>query len=74
MVFEFIVCGLLTHPILASANHKPQTHYLYKRLCWRHFMKKIRKFYDEYKPYIFSDGWYYVFIVIFILILFIFFS
>lgn len=37
-------------------------------------MNPIRKFYDEYKPYIFSDGWYYVFIVVFIIILFIFFS
>ncbi len=37
-------------------------------------MNRIRKFYNDYKPYIFSDGWYYVFIVIFILILFIFFS
>ncbi|UHG93740.1 hypothetical protein [Spirosoma oryzicola] len=37
-------------------------------------MNRIRKFYDEYKPYIFSDGWYYVFIVVFIIILFIFFS
>lgn len=37
-------------------------------------MKRIRKFYNEYKPYIFSDGWYYVFIIVFILILFIFFS
>lgn len=37
-------------------------------------MNKIRKFYNDYKPYIFSDGWYYVFILIFILILFIFFS
>lgn len=37
-------------------------------------MNKIRKFYEEYKPYIFSDGWYYVFIIVFILLLFIFFS
>ena len=37
-------------------------------------MNRVRKFYDEYKPYVFSDGWYYVFIVVFILILFIFFS
>ena len=37
-------------------------------------MDRIKKFYNEYKPYIFSDGWYYVFIVVFILILFIFFS
>lgn len=38
------------------------------------FMKNVRKFYDEYKPYIFSDGWYYVFIVVFIILLFVFFS
>ena len=37
-------------------------------------MSKARKFYDEYKPYIFSDGWYYVFIVVFIILLFVFFS
>ncbi|OJW74700.1 MAG: hypothetical protein BGO59_28070 [Spirosoma sp. 48-14] len=36
--------------------------------------KKIQEFYQEYKPYIFSDGWYYIFIVVFILVLFIFFS
>lgn len=38
------------------------------------FMNRIRKFYNEYKPYIFSDGWYYVFILLFIILLFIFFS
>lgn len=37
-------------------------------------MKWLREFYQNYKPYIFSDGWYYVFILVFILILFIFFS
>lgn len=37
-------------------------------------MNPIRKFYNDYKPYIFSDGWYYVFIVVFIIALFIFFS
>lgn len=37
-------------------------------------MSRIRRFYDEYKPYIFSDGWYYVFIVVFIILLFVFFS
>lgn len=37
-------------------------------------MKWLREFYQEYKPYIFSDGWYYVFILVFILFLFIFFS
>lgn len=37
-------------------------------------MKSIRRFYEEYKPYIFSDGWYYVFIIVFIMLLFVFFS
>ena len=37
-------------------------------------MKSIRRFYEEYKPYIFSDGWYYVFIIVFIILLFVFFS
>ena len=37
-------------------------------------MNRIHKFYDEYKPYIFSDGWYYVLIVVFIILLFVFFS
>ncbi len=37
-------------------------------------MNRIRRFYNDYKPYIFSDGWYYVFIVIFIGLLFVFFS
>lgn len=37
-------------------------------------MNPICKFYNEYKPYIFSDGWYYVFIVVFIIMLFVFFS
>lgn len=37
-------------------------------------MKQIREFYEKYKPYIFADGWYYIFILIFILFLFIFFS
>lgn len=37
-------------------------------------MKKLREFYAEYKPYIFSDGWYYIFIVLFILFLFVFFA
>ena len=43
--------------------------------CWLITdMNRVHKFYNKYKPYIFSDGWYYVFIVVFILILFIFFS
>ena len=46
----------------------------YPRLHLNQFMNRIRKFYDQYKPYIFSDGWYYVFIVVFTIILFIFFS
>ncbi len=37
-------------------------------------MKWLRDFYSEYKPYVFSDGWYYVFIIVFILCLFVFFS
>jgi hypothetical protein len=37
-------------------------------------LRKIRDWYTIYKPYVFSDGWYYVFIVIFILLLFVFFS
>lgn len=37
-------------------------------------MSVIRNFYEKYKPYIFVDGWYYIFIVIFIILLFVFFS
>ncbi len=37
-------------------------------------MNRIRRFCEEYKPYIFSDGWYYVFIIVFIILLFVFFS
>jgi len=37
-------------------------------------MKWLRNFYNEYKPYVFSDGWYYIFIVVFIILLFVFFS
>jgi hypothetical protein len=37
-------------------------------------MSRIRKFYDEYKLYIFSDGWYYMFIVVLIIMLFVFLS
>lgn len=37
-------------------------------------MNWIRNFYREYKPYIFSDGWYYVFILVFIALLFLFFA
>ena len=37
-------------------------------------MKRVRDFYREYKPYIFSDGWYYIFIVVFIALLFLFFA
>jgi hypothetical protein len=36
--------------------------------------RKIRDWYRAYKPYVFSDGWYYVFIIIFIILLFIFFA
>lgn len=58
----FILHYPLTYP-LSLQNHLIVT-------C----MNKVRKFYEEYKPYIFSDGWYYVFIVVFILLMFIFFS
>lgn len=37
-------------------------------------MKWLRDFYREYKPYVFSDGWYYIFIVVFIILMFVFFS
>lgn len=37
-------------------------------------MKWLRNFYSQYKPYVFSDGWYYIFIVVFIVLLFVFFS
>jgi hypothetical protein len=33
-------------------------------------MKWLRNFYREYKPYVFSDGWYYLFILLFIALLF----
>jgi hypothetical protein len=37
-------------------------------------MRWLRNFYQEYKPYVFSDGWYYIFIIVFIILLFVFFS
>lgn len=37
-------------------------------------MKWFRSFYNEYKPYVFSDGWYYIFIIVFVVFLFVFFS
>jgi len=37
-------------------------------------MNRIRQFYTAYKPYVFSDGWYYVFILVFLGLLFTFFS
>jgi len=37
-------------------------------------MKWLRNFYKEYKPYVFFDGLYYIFIVVFIILLFVFFS
>ena len=36
--------------------------------------QKIRDLYQTYKPYVFSDGWYYIFIIVFIALLFVFFA
>ena len=37
-------------------------------------MKKVLEFYRDYKPYIFSDGWYYVFMLVLLAVLFLFFA
>lgn len=49
---------------------------VYTEVCTKNstMLRKIRAWYQTYKPYVFSDGWYYVFIVLFIVLLFVFFS
>ena len=77
--YKFVVCKVCMFVVwcvryvigcLRTCNNKLQT----TRKRKDKPMNRIRKFYNDYKPYIFSDGWYYVFIVIFILLLFVFFS
>jgi len=70
----FVVCGwghTQDLPVAEKQPHKRQTTNCKPQT---NRMNPIRKFYQDYKPYIFSDGWYYVFILVFILLLFIFFS
>ena len=52
-------------------EEKTEVSHFFGELCR---MNWLRNFYREYKPYIFSDGWYYVFILVFIALLFVFFA
>jgi hypothetical protein len=54
-----------------QGNQKTEVSHFFGELC---SMKWLRDFYREYKPYIFSDGWYYVFILLFIALMFLFFA